>query len=266
MAIKSSISFGLVYIPVELQNTIKNNDIGFNMIDKKTMSRIKYKKTCVDCEGREVKQEDIVKGFEYERGKYVILEEEELEKIKTQKQKSIVIERFVDLDEIDALYFDKTYYLAPTGAEKAFTLLLKAMNDEKKAGIAKTVLGAKETLIVIRARGGEMLLSTLYFKEEVRPNPAKNIGGDVSDKELSVAKTIIKTMAGKFDPEEYRDEYREKLVAAIEKKISGKEIETPKERPQYRVANRMDALESTLKGLGKPTPPPKKTSRPRATN
>lgn len=116
---KGSISFGLVYIPVTLHNSIKENDIGFNMIDKKTMSRVKYKKTCADCEGREVKQEDIVKGYEYEEGKYVIFEESDFEKIKTKKDKNITIEHFVKLDEDDPLYFDRPYYVNPTGAEKS---------------------------------------------------------------------------------------------------------------------------------------------------
>ena len=147
---KGSISFGLVYIPVTLHSTIKNNDIGFNMIDKKTMSRVKYKKTCADCDGREVRQEDIVKGYEYEEGKYVLFDEKDFEKLKSKKDKNITIEQFVNLAEIDPLYFDKPYYVAPTGAEKAFSVLLSAMEEEGKAAVAKTVLGTKETLIAIR--------------------------------------------------------------------------------------------------------------------
>ena len=172
---KGSLSFGLVYIPINLHNSIKENDIGFNMIDKKTMSRVKYKKTCADCDGREVKQEDIVKGFEYEEGKYVIFEENDFEKIKSKKDKNITIEKFVDLSQVDPLYFDKPYYVVPTGAEKAFTVLLKAMEEENKAAVAKTVLGTKETLILIRAKDGQMLLNTLFFEEEVTKNPAKEI-------------------------------------------------------------------------------------------
>ena len=135
---KGSISFGLVYIPVTLHSTIKNNDIGFNMIDKKTMSRVKYKKTCADCDGREVRQEDIVKGYEYEEGKYVLFDEKDFEKLKSKKDKNITIEQFVNLAEIDPLYFDKPYYVAPTGAEKAFAVLLSAMEEEGKAAVAKT--------------------------------------------------------------------------------------------------------------------------------
>lgn len=114
---KGSISFGLVYIPVTLHGTIKENDIGFNMIDKKKMSRVKYKKTCADCEGREVRQDDIVKGFEYEDGKYVIFEEKDFEKLKSKKDKNITIEKFVNLSEVDPLYFDKPYYVVPRSGE-----------------------------------------------------------------------------------------------------------------------------------------------------
>ena len=154
---KGSISFGLVYIPVTLHNSIRQNDIGFNMIDKKTMSRVRYKKTCEDNENREVKQEDIVKGFEYEDGKYVIFEEKDFEKIKTKKDKNITIEQFVDIADIDPIYYDKSDYVVPTGAEKAYAVLLTAMEQSGKAAIAKTVLGIKETLVMIRAKDGQML-------------------------------------------------------------------------------------------------------------
>ncbi len=243
---KGSISFGLVYIPVTLHNSIKENDIGFNMIDKKTMSRVKYKKTCADCEGREVKQEDIVKGYEYEEGKYVIFEESDFEKIKTKKDKNITIERFVKLDEVDPLYFDRPYYVNPTGAEKAFAVLLTAMEQEHKAAIAKTVLGAKETLILIRSKNGQMLLNTLFFEDEVTKNPAKDIKEKGSPAELKMAKAIIDGMTGEFNPEEYKDEYREKVQQAIEQKIAGKEIVSPKEKNVTTVANLMDALTKSL--------------------
>ena len=261
---KGSISFGLVYIPVTLHSTIKDNDIGFNMIDKKTMSRVKYKKTCADCEGREVKQDDIVKGFEYEDGKYVIFEDKDFEKLKSKKDKNITIEKFVNLSEVDPLYFDKPYYVVPTGAEKAFAVLLTAMEEEGKAAIAKTVLGTKETLIVIRAQDGQMLLNTLFFEEEVTKNPAK-----VTEKgnaaELKMAKAIIEGMSGKFVPSEYKDEYRQRVQEAIERKIAGKEIIAPKEKGIGTVANLMDALTKSLELTQKPkvkrTPSKKSTVR-----
>lgn len=249
---KGSISFGLVYIPVTLHNTIRNNDIGFNMIDKKTMSRVKYKKTCADCDGREVKQEDIVKGYEYEDGKYVIFEEKDFEKIKSKKDKNITIEKFVNLSEVDPLYFDKPYYVVPTGGEKAFAVLVSAMEEEGKAAVAKTVLGTKETLILIRAKNGQMLLNTLFFYEEVTENPAKEIKEKGTDSEIKMAKTIIEGMTGKFDPRDYKDEYREKVRSAIESKIAGKEIVAHKDRGEGKVIDLMEALKKSLELTQKP--------------
>lgn len=255
---KGSISFGFVYIPITLHSTIKENDIGFNMIDKKTMSRVRYKKTCADCEGREVKQEDIVKGYEYEDGKYVIFEDNDFEKIKSKKDKNITIEKFVSLSEVDPLYFDKPYYVVPTGADKAFAVLLTAMEEEGKAAVAKTVLGNKETLILIRAKDGQMLLNTLFFSEEVTKNPAKDITEKPNAAELKMAKAIIEGMSGEFNPEEYKDEYREKVQAAIERKIAGKEIVAPKEKGGGSITNLMEALTKSLE-LTQKTKTTKKT-------
>ena len=248
---KGSISFGLVFIPIALHNTIKDNSIGFNMIDKKTMSRVRYKKTCADCDGREVKQEDIVKGYEYEEGKYVIFEEKDFEKIKSKRDKNITIEKFVNVSEVDPLYFDKPYYVAPTGAEKAYSVLLTAMEEENKAAIAKTVLGEKETLILIRAKNGQMLLNTLFFEEEVQNNPAKEIKGSGSPQELAMAKAIIESMSGEFNPKDYKDEYIEKVKSAIERKIAGKEIVSAKESGETNIVDLMEALKKSLSQVQK---------------
>ena len=249
---KGSISFGLVYIPVTLHNIIKQNDIGFNMIDKKTKSRVRYKKTCEECDGREVKQEDIVKGFEYEEGKYVIFEEKDFEKIKSKKDKNITIEQFVEVAEVDPIYYDKPYYVVPTGAEKAYAVLLAAMEQSGKAAIAKTVLGTKETLVMIRAKDGQMLLNTLFFADEVMKTPAKEVTEKGNAAELKMAQTIIESMTGKFEPQKYKDEYREKVQEAIEKKIARKEIAAPKEKNFGTVSNLMEALTKSLELTKKP--------------
>lgn len=251
---KGSLSFGFVYIPITLHNTVKNNDISFNLIDKQTLSRVKYIKSCVDCDDRILNQEDIVKGYEYEDGKYVLFSDEDFEKIKSQKDKNITIEKFVDLIEIDPLYFDRPYYIAPTGAEKAFKVLVTAMEEESKAAIAKAVLGTKETLLCIRAKEGQMLLNTLFFEEEVQKNPAKEIKETVSEKEIKLAKSLLESMSGEFDPAEYKDEYRAKVQKAIEEKIAGKEITVPKERMAKNVTSLMEALEMSLKNATSSAP------------
>ncbi len=248
---KGSLSFGLIYIPITLHISVKNNDIGFNMLDKNTMSRVQYKKTCTACGGREVKQEDIVKGYEYEEGKYVVFEESDFEKIKAPKDKSINIERFVNISDIDPIYYDKCYYINPTGGEKAFSLLLQAMESKNKVGIAKTVLGTKETLIAIRVKGGKMLLNTLFFDDEILTNPTKQIKEEVKEAELNMAKMIIDGMSGVFEPKLYKDEYQEKIKQAIEEKISGKEISKPKQDKEHNVADLMEALQLTLKSTQK---------------
>ena len=243
---KGAIAFGLVYIPVTLSLSVKEHSIGFNMLEKKTKSRVKYKKTCVDCNNKEIKNSDIVKGYQYEKDKYVIFTDADFEKIKSQKDKNITIEKFVDIDEVDPIYFDKAYYVKPSGADKAFNVLLKAMESEKKAGIAKTVLGTKETLILIRAKNGSMLINTLYFHSEIQKAPAVETG-KIAKKELDLAKNLINQMSGKFEPEKYKDEYYEKLKKAIKRKINGNEIvETKDEGKPVKIINLMDALQKSL--------------------
>ena len=243
---KGAITFGLVYIPITLTLSVKEQDIGFNMLEKKTKSRVKYKKTCVDCNDKEVKNEDIVKGYQYEKDKYVIFTNEDFEKLKTPKDKNISIEQFVNLDEIDPIYFDKAYYVKPVGADKAFHVLVKAMESENKAGIAKTVLGTKETLILIRAKNGNMLVNTLYFHSEVQKLPEIS-KQKISKQELDLAKNLINQMSGNFEPEKYKDEYHIRLKKAIKRKISGNEIvqSTDKKEP-VKIINLMEALQKSL--------------------
>ena len=250
---KGAITFGLVYIPITLQLSIKEQDIGFNMIEKNTMSRVKYKKTCVDCNNKEVKNEDIVKGYQYEKDKYVIFTDKDFEKIKTKKDKSITINQFVDLAEVDPIYYDKAYYVVPKGAEKAFNVLLAAMEKENRAGLAKTVLGTKETLVLLRAKNGKMLASTMYFASEVQKCPEIK-KAKIDKKELDLAINLINQMTEPFKPEQYKDEYNEKLKKAIKKKIAGNEIVETKEDDNIpdNVINLMEALQKSLKAETKP--------------
>ncbi|HHU43689.1 MAG TPA: Ku protein [Clostridiales bacterium] len=243
---KSSISFGLVYIPIKLVNVIKTNAIGFNMIDKKTNSRISHKKVS-QATGEEVPNEDIVKGYQYEKDRYVIFEDSDFEKIKTKKDKTITIESFVDIKEIDPVYYDKPYFVVPNGAERAFVLLKEAMQKENKVGIAKTVLGSKENLVALRVNNGEMMLSTLYFFSEVQKNPIKEMNIKPEEKEIELARMIINNMTRSFEPENYSDEYNIKLKKAIEDKIKGEEITVAEDQDMPHAAiNLMEALQRTI--------------------
>lgn len=246
MSIKVAISFGLVYIPVNLTVAVKNNDIGFNMIDKNTMSRIKYKKTCVDCNEKEVKNEDIVRGYQYEKDKYVIFTDKDFEKLKTEKDKTIAIEQFVNLNEVDPIYLNKSYYVTPNGADKAFNLLMQAMKKQNKAGIAKTVLGSKESLILLRVSENKMMLNTMFFAEEIVAPPEIKSATN-NNKEIALAETLINQMSGKFEIEKFKDEYTARVKSAIKSKIDGGHIVAPKQARPTKIINIMEALQKSLK-------------------
>ncbi len=250
---KTSIGFGLVYIPVTLHNTIKNNDIGFNMLDKKTKSRIQYKKTCVDCNDKIIKTEDIVKAYEIEKDNYIIFEEEEFDKLKSKKDKNILIDKFVSLSEINPIFYDKTYYVAPEdkGSEKAFFLLKSVLNKEKKVGIAKTMLGNSECVVALWVKNDDLLLSKLFFNEELQRNPAGNIKVKISEKETALAKSIIKSMEGKFNPEDYIDEYNQRIKQAIKDKASGKTIKEIDKSKPIKITDLMEALQESVKNIDK---------------
>ncbi len=243
---KSSISFGLVYIPIRLHNIIRPNNIGFNMLDKKTNSRISYKKVAV-ASGEEVDNQDIVKGYQYEKDRYVIFEDSDFEKIKTTRDKSINIERFVEIDEIDPIYYNKSYYVTPDGAERAFILLKDAMESEGKIGIARTVLGTKDNLIALRINNGEMVLNSMHFYSEVQKNPIKEIKVQADQREIELARMIINSMVSKFQPEDYNDEYYLRLQHAIQEKVNGQEVTIPEDISSPNIAiDLMEALQRTL--------------------
>ena len=248
---KTAISFGLVHIPVTLKPSVKSNDISFNLIDRQTLSRVKYEKTCVDCDGRVVKQEDIIKGYQYERGEYVFFDDADFEKLKTKKDKTIAIEKFVPLNSIDPIYYEKAYYIIPDkNAVKAYSLLSQAMQKEHRVGIARTVIGTKEHLVSLRTAGESLVLNTMHFDDEVGVAPVVTKEA-VDERELDLGVLIIQSMSGDFVASDYKDEYREKVMQAIQAKIEGKEIAKPKAVKSAQIINLMDALRQTLEDTRK---------------
>lgn len=210
------------------------------------MGRIRYKKTCPSCGIDEVSADDIVKGYEYQKDKYVVMEEEEFEKIKTEKDKTIYILNFVSLVEIDPIYYEKTYYVAPDGSDRAYMLLKEAMESEQKVAIAKTVMGTKEKLLTIRATKAGLLIETMFFEEEIKTMP-KPIGDvQVNDQELQMAKMLVNNMSTEFQPEKYRDEYSIRLKEAIMNKVNGSEIVQPQQEGAGAIANLMEALQQSI--------------------
>lgn len=243
---KGAISFGLVYIPVALYTATQDNDVHFNQLHKEDNSRIRYKKTCAHC-GKEVTTGDIVKGFEYDKDKYVIVTDEDFEKIKTEKDKTIQILHFADLDTINPIYYEKSYHTVPeTGGEKAFELLRTAMKDENKVAIAKTVMGNKETLLAIIPAQDNILVSTMFFEDDIKELPKSYVRPALNEGELTMAKTLIQSMVQPFDPALYKDEYQKRLRDLIEQKISGKEIVASKEEEPSNVIDLMEALKRSI--------------------
>lgn len=247
VAHKSVISWGLVAIPIAMYTATQDSDIHFNQLHKGTMERIQYKKTCPHC-GTEVKPQDIVKGYQYDKDHYVIVTDEELEKIKTEKEKSIQILHFAQLNQISPVYYDKTYQATPeAGGEKAFELLRRSLMEEQKIAIGKTVLGTRDTLMAIIPREDGMLISTMFYEDEIKELPKNYDKPEVSDAELKMAKALITSMDTPFDPASYRDEYQIKLKELVEKKINGQEIVASQpDGQQNNVIDLMDALKASI--------------------
>lgn len=246
MAHKGAISFGLVHIPVALYTATEDSGISFNQLHKDCKQRIRYKKSCPACNIDEVKPEDIVKGYEFEKGRYVIMQDEDFEKIKTEKDRTIYILHFSELNEIDPIYYEKTYYVVPDGSDKAYNLLRSAMESEHKIAIAKTVMGTKEHLVTIRPSKGGLLIETMYFLEEIKAIPKPFTSAETDPAELDMAKMLVNNMAKPFQPELYKDEYNERVKQAIQQKISGQE--TVQEQP-HETATVIDLMEALKKSV-----------------
>lgn len=246
VAHKGSISMGLVLIPVGLYKATVDNDIHFNQLDKESKARIRYKKYCSHC-GKEVGSKDVVKGYEYEKDRYVVMTDEELEKIKTKKDKTIHIIQFAKMSEVNMIYFEKDYYAIPdAGAEKAFELLRQSMLSLKKVAVAKTVMGTNEKLLVLYPTKEGIIVKTLFFHDEIAAVPKTVPRMKLDENELSMAKMLIENMTKPFVAENYHDEYQERLRQAIMKKIEGQEIVSADAGSPANVIDLMDALQKSL--------------------
>lgn len=244
---KTSISFGLVNIPVVIDPIIKNNDVSFNQLHKKCGSRIKYVKYCSHCK-KEVKQSDIIRGYEYEKDKYITLSDEEFNNLKSEDDKTIEIIGFIDLKEIDPVYFEKSYVVSVNSKSKAYSLFKDALEKTKKVALAKTVIGTKFYYVVLRLSKGIMVINTLYFEEEVII-PEAVVEAKYTKKELDLALELIDSLKMKFVPEDLIDEYQTKIKKAIDLKIDGKEIKKPKKKNEKSIKDLMTALEMSLKNV-----------------
>lgn len=255
---KGAISFGLLHVPISLHTATQDNDIHFNQLCREDGSRVKYKKICANC-GKEVSGNDIVKGFEIEPGRYVTLTDEDLEKAKVKKDKTIQILHFADIHDIRPIYFDKTYHVIPeAGGDKAYELLRRCMKDENTVAIAKGVLSQSEHLMVLIPTDTGILAETLFFADEVKAIPKEPARPELTDQELSMGKAIINGMKETFEPAKYHDEYRERLWEIIQAKANNEEVTAAPKEDKGNVISMMDALQRMLEQTKTKEDPPKK--------
>jgi len=265
-----AISFGLVNVPIKLYSAVSKKTVRFHQLNGETGSRIAQKR--VDSvTGDEVPYENLVKGYELTKDRYVLISPDELETLEPEKSRTIDIEDFVDLADIDPVYYDHPYYLVPDkGAAKAYGLLLHAMEESEKVAVARVVLRSKEQLVAIRpAPGGVLMMETMIFADEVvAPDQIDDLPAakdlKVSDREVKMAQQLIDSLSSDFEPEKYRDEYRDKVLDLIERKAQGEEITVQPEAPApAKVPDLMAALEASLaavKSGDDDEPAPKKKS------
>jgi DNA end-binding protein Ku len=254
-----AISFGLVNIPVKLYSAVSRKTVRFHQLDAESGQRIRQQRINPES-GEEVPYEQIIKGYEIGPDRYVTITPDELDSLEPQKTRTIDIEDFVELDEIDPIFYDHPYYLAPdTGAGKAYRLLLDAMQEAGKVAIARVVIRSKENLVAIRPHGGVLTMETMLFADEVVPPDSleelSTADGDqkTSDRELEMAQQLIDSLTSDFEPEKYHDEYRERVLEMIERKAQGETVvvEAPPEEPKE-VPDLMAALEASIASAKSP--------------
>jgi DNA end-binding protein Ku len=252
---KGAISFGLVTIPVAVYPATEEKTLRFNQIHEEDGGRIRMKRTC-SVDGEEVPYDEIVKGYEYEKDRYVVLTDEDFDKVPVESSRAIDIVQFVDLDEIDPMLYKKSYYLVPdeTGA-KAYALLREALSQDNKVGIAKVSFRDKEHLAALRFKDDSFVLETMYWPDEIRAADFGGVDVDVKVRaqELEMARQLIENLTAGWDPEEFTDEYREALLRIVEAKISGEEIEVVEAEPTAKVVDLMEALKASVAAAKKQT-------------
>jgi DNA end-binding protein Ku len=249
---KGAISFGLVHVPVKMFSATEDKDISTRYIHKSCSTPLSTVRKCPTCD-KEVEWEEIARGYEYEPGRFVVFEKAEIEQLNGEVNKEIKILDFVDLEEIDPIYFQKTYYLSPgdTGAN-AYGLLMESLKQTGKIGIAKVSIRSKSSLCCIRVIDNCLVMETMFYPDEVRavtqvPNLPEQI--NVNDKELSMAKMLIDQLSTPFEASKYKDDYRAAFMEAIEHKIAGEEVQTAPQAKRTNVIDLMSALQASLEAV-----------------
>ena len=246
-----TISFGLIAIPIKLFNAVRHKGVSFNQLDERTMSRIRYRKVS-DETGEEVPDEHIVKGYEVSKGRYVLVDPDDLEPFIPAATRTVELEEFVDQSEIDPIYYENAYYVAPDANPKPYVLLARAMEEAGKVAIGRFVMRNKQYTAAIRAADGRLMMSTLAYADEVvQADSIDELAGlddvDVSAREVQMAEALVDSLTDEFAPDKYHDDYREQVLGLIEKKAAGEEFEVPEvaaEKPK--IVDLMAALEASV--------------------
>jgi DNA end-binding protein Ku len=246
-----TISFGLIAIPIKLFNAVRHKGVSFNQLDERTMSRIRYRKVS-DESGEEVPDEHIVKGYEVSKGRYVLVDPDELEPFIPSATRTVELEEFVEQSEIDPIYYENAYYVAPDANPKPYVLLARAMEEAGKVAIGRFVMRNKQYTAAIRAIDGRLMMSTLAYADEVvLADSIDELAGlddvDVSAREVKMAEALVESLSDEFSPDKYHDDYREQVLGLIEKKAAGEEFEVPEvaaEKPK--IVDLMAALEASV--------------------
>ena len=253
---KGSISFGLVNIPIALYPATRREEFKFRLLRKSDLSPVSYKRVA-EKDGKEVPWDQIVKGYEYEKGKYVVLKDEDFERVDLEATQTVDIQDFVDQEEIDPIFFHKPYYLEPQkGGDKAYALLRDALKDSNKVGIAKVVIKTRQYLAGVKPEDGVLVLELMHFADELADPGKLHVPKktEVGKREMNMAKSLIDSMSSKWNPEKYRDDYREALMEVIEEKVEdgGKEIEEKpkKARKPTKVIDLVSVLQKSLEQTG----------------
>jgi DNA end-binding protein Ku len=252
---KGAITFGLITIPVGLYSAVEEKSIRFNQLHEKDKGRIRYKRTCEEC-GQEVTYDEIVKGYEFEKGNYVTFTDEELERIPADSIRAIDIVSFVPLEQIDPIYFQKSYYVAPEPSGiKAYKLLEQAMATSGKVGIAKITLREKEHLATLRVRDDVFVLETMHWPDEIRAPEFEELEkkAEIREQEVKMAESLIENLTDDFHPEQFVDAYRSRLEEAVDAKVEGKEITVAAQKEPTQVMDLMDALRASVEATKEKT-------------
>src|SRR5215203_4125619 len=240
------ISFGLVSVPVRMYSATESKELRFHFLDRRDMSPVGYEKVSKES-GKTVPPDEIVRGFEIQKGQYVPIEDEDLDRVDIELTHSIDICDFVDLEEIDPIYFRKAYYLLPQeGAEKPYRLLVKAREETGKVGVAKVVIRNKQHLAALRAHDGVLILETMYYADEIRQPESVNGKGKLPDGEVEMAKSLVQNLSDTFKPDKYDDNYRKELLQLIRKKAKGQKLPEPQEEEDAEVVDLMAALRESV--------------------